>query len=270
MPLRSKVELQEAYGHLKNRPYLWKYILIREPGYSFLAGTTFVGKTNLALQIGAHIGLGLPLLGSEVNKGKVALVCYEGSVSNILERMDKLEAEMGGKVWDNFQVDFLEPTNLYLMMKNPEKYLDSLKGYDLVILDNFSILGYGDWTTTIMGAVNRDLLLGVSRYLDAHLLVLCHIRKEKDDDQRVLRPGHIDKALGSGLLPAGATSVMMLEREVKDDRPRKKGQFTPVRKDFLTLFYSKLWASPDGPWQQSLFFNRNKLQYEVPEWEPVI
>jgi predicted transcriptional regulator len=178
---------QFVRGH-KPPDYLVRGIYQRRYCYAN-TGATGAGKTNITLLLGAHVGLGLPLAGREIEQGRVLFLAGENP-DDIKSRWIALADKLGFDV-ETIPVDFVEGV-FDIAAKRDEMLADpKTPDYALCIVDTFAAFFQGDdENTNVEAGAHARLMRSLVNLLGGPcVLVNCHPVKNATAENLLPRGG---------------------------------------------------------------------------------
>ena len=224
-------------------------------GLILLGGRTGLGKTNLALQLACCVATGEPFLGHKTRKAEVGYLGFEGTHSQMADRMAKLLVTYPNAA-TNMRFGLSSLTKL--TQASMEKFITWFEGVGLVILDPLKYLVQGDYGKPMDAQYFLWNAHELSARLPAPILMNHHIRKP--DERALLDPGDLYELKGAGDYVDAATTVLFLERERQGHKPG--GGFAPVNRDNTVLYFPKTRDAIVDEEPLLLRFNRDKLIFE--------
>ena len=240
----------------QERAYTIDQLFSQGSGYGLIAGRTGLGKTNLLLNLGFRLALGLHFFGLAIKKCKVGYFAFEGSEDNLRDRSYKIL--MRGLVPDEgwLQVDRID-SFILLSKSGRDKFRDMLRPFDVIMLDPIKWMVGEGYTEPKRVAEFTKAVVEIMRDENKFAIFSAQIRKR---DPRVkIEPGELFELKGAADYVEDATFALLLERS------ELRGQKVPqaMKDRHLTLYFAKHREATRDLSPIELLYDYDKCEFEV-------
>lgn len=227
--------------------------LLEEGGFGMLASMPGVGKTQMSIQLGMCVALGMPFIGWEVPRPRKVVV-FSLEMSHVALKMF-LETIAGGYTPEQHEIlqeNFIliplgeaMPLDRPEVMKFVETILDEIQP-DGIIIDSVIKLSGGELSDKTASALNEKYAHLRSRYNNCFIWLIHHNRKANENNKK---PTELSDVYGTVFLTSEMTSVLILWRDnshpnkvevipVKSRLAAMRTPFTVTRTEHLTFEYN--------------------------------
>lgn len=240
-------------------PHYISGILPCHPGdYMLIAGKSGIGKSVMATHLCFAIASGTPFLGFETQSATVGYAAFEGSTSNIKDRLNQIASNYPN-TGDRFRFNLLDPISL---MENKDKYLKMFEECKIVVLDNLRQITRGKYLDPAYATDFVKFLQALLNELGAVAVITHHIKKA--NDSYLMEPGDLFSLKGATEYSDAATTVLLMEyKRQQYDHAKKK--FGKKDKDRLILYFAKTRISKEELQPMELVRNRIKCSFDPSE-----
>lgn len=229
------------------------------PGYSLVAGTSGIGKTNLSLNMAHSMATGSGFMSFSVGRPvKVAYLLFEGSKQNIADRIRKLEQSYPKKDLDeNFWIDKW-PSTYVTHPDRRREILEFAKGADVLFLDPLKNLIAKDPSKTETAHQLLEWLKVMYDDLGIHFVINHHVNKIESEMLYTSAAGDLNAIKGSTEYGDSAETVITMRRF----QARGGGKFGATVPDRAILKYAKVRSQEDESLdEETIAFDRRTLMW---------
>jgi hypothetical protein len=237
-----------------NKDYVIDQLISLGSGYGLAVGRTSLGKTNLLLNLGFHLALGIPFLGMPTKKSRVGYFGFEGDEDNLRNRASRIV--MRGLIPDKgwFQVGRIDSL---IVVKNKDVFRKMITPFDIVMFDPIKWMVGGDYTQPKAVSEFTKVITEILRQEGKIAIFSVQIRKP--DPRLKIEPGDLMSTKGAGDYVEDSTFALLLERS----ELRGRGIPQETKDRYLTLSFVKhREATRDLP-PLNLFYDYDKCEFKV-------
>ncbi len=247
-------EFEEMVTQREFIPDWIKEILPQTHDPMLIVGRPGIGKTMLVLNLAFALATGSKFLGFPCRKTVVGCLFFEGSESKLLERIAKIRKNYPDP-GDNLRLEVVTP---FKLGRKPKEFAEKVQGCRIVVLDPLRYIVSGDYCKPQDAATFLETLKSLAVANNFTPVLCAHVRKRNPNS--LLEPGDLFELKGAGDYAEVANSVLMLERARQGHNP--SGNFAPVSKDNLMLYFPKTRDAIGDMEPMRLHFNRDCLTFD--------
>lgn len=240
----------------QQRDYVIDQLISSDSGYGLIGGRTGLGKTNLLLNLGACLSLGLPFFGLPTKKSRVAYLGFEGGDDNLRERGIKILCRTSFPEPGWFQRDRMGRFVL-LDRGNEAKFRQLIKPFDVVLIDPIKWLLGANYTKPDAVAEFTNVFTRIMH--QEKKIAIAAIQMKKRDNRVKIEPGDIFEIKGAADYVEDAAFVLLLERS----ELRGKNVAPELRDKYLTLHFAKHREAVKDLPSLELFYDQNQCEFKV-------
>ena len=223
-----------------------------------IAGKSGIGKSVMATHLCFAIATGTPFLGFETESATVGYAAFEGSTSNIKDRLQQI-AKNYPETGDRFRFNLLDPIPL---AKSRDTYMKMFEECKVVVLDNLRQITHGKYLDPAYASEFIKDLQDMLSQLGAVAVITHHIKKS--NEAYMIEPGDLFSLKGATEYADAATTVLLMEyKRQQYDHTKKK--FGKKNKDRLVLYFAKTRISKEELQPMELVRNRTKCSFDLSE-----
>lgn len=236
------------------KDYIIDQLISLGSGYGLVAGRTGLGKTNMLLNLGFQLALGLPFFGLPIKKSRVGYFTFEGDEDNLKNRASRIV--MRGLVPEEnwFQIGRIDA---FIVLKNTNKFREMIYPFDVVMLDPIKWMLGGDYTKPKIVAEFTKVIVEVLRKENKIAIFSAQIRKP--DTRLKIEPGDLWSIKGAADYIEDATFVLLLERS----ELRGKSVVPELKDRYLTLSFVKHREATRDIVPIDLYYDYEKCEFRT-------